>query len=87
MVLNASLASATSLGPLAAPDADGFSYEQVIEDDAVLEGFLQRCVFDSELSLEAMREDEILGAYLAARRDEAGRSRFRQDVSMIFIRR
>ncbi len=63
------------------------SYEQVIEDDEVLEGFLQRCVFDSELSLEAMREDEILGAYLAARRDEAGRSRFRQDVSMIFIRR
>jgi SAM-dependent methyltransferase len=63
------------------------SYEQVIEDDAVLEGFLQRCVFDSELSLEAMREDEILGAYLAERRDADGHSRFRQDVSMIFIRR
>jgi SAM-dependent methyltransferase len=63
------------------------SYEQVIEEDEVLEGFLQRCVFDSELSLEAMREDEVLGAYLAARRDEAGHSRFRQDVSMIFIRR
>ena len=63
------------------------SYEQVIEDDAVLEGFLQRCLFDSELSLEAMRQDEILGAYLAARRDETGPSRFRQDVSMIFIRR
>ena len=43
------------------------SYEQVIEDDAVLEGFLQRCLFDSELSLAAMREDEVLGAYLAAR--------------------
>ena len=63
------------------------SYEQVIEDDEVLEGFLQRCVFDSELSLEAMRQDEVLGAYLAERRDEAGHSRFRQDVSMIFIRR
>lgn len=63
------------------------SYEQVIEDEAVLEGFLQRCVFDSELSLEAMREDEVLGAYLAERRDSAGHSRFRQDVSMIFIRR
>jgi SAM-dependent methyltransferase len=61
------------------------SYEQVIEDEAVLEGFLQRCLFDSELSLEAMRADELLGAYLAARRDDAGRSRFRQDVSMIFI--
>ena len=63
------------------------SYEQVIEDDAVLEGFLQRCLFDSELSLAAMQQDELLGAYLAARRDEDGRSRFRQDVSMIFIRR
>jgi len=62
-------------------------YEQVIDDDAVLEGFLQRCVFDSELSLAAMRQDEVLGAYLAARRDAAGRSRFGQDVSMIFIRR
>jgi hypothetical protein len=44
-------------------------------------------LFDSELSLAAMRQDELLGAYLAARGDEAGRSRFRQDVSMIFIRR
>ncbi len=63
------------------------SYQQVIEDDAVLEGFLQRCVFDSQLSLEAMREDRVLGAYLAERRDQAGHSRFQQDVSMIFIRR
>lgn len=63
------------------------SYEQVIHDDAVLEGYLQRCLFDSELSLAAMQQDELLGAYLAARRDEDGRSRFRQDVSMIFIRR
>ena len=53
-------------------------------------GYLRRnpdCFVDSELSLEAMRQDEVLGAYLAARRDEDGRSRFRQDVSMIFIRR
>jgi len=62
-------------------------YEQVIDDDAVLEGFLQRCLFDSELSLAAMRQDEILGAYLDDRRDETGRSRFRQEVSMLFIRR
>lgn len=63
------------------------AYEQVIEDEAVLEGFLQRCLFDSELTLEAMRQDERLGAYLTARRDDSGRSRFQQDVSMIFIRR
>jgi SAM-dependent methyltransferase len=63
------------------------SYEQVVADEGVLEGFLQRCVFDSELSLDAMRRDPELGAYLADRRDEAGRHRFRQDVSMIFIHR
>ncbi|MEM7409344.1 MAG: class I SAM-dependent methyltransferase [Myxococcota bacterium] len=60
-------------------------YEQVIEDDAVLEGFLQRCLFDSELSLDDMRRDPVLGAYLDERRDAEGRSRFRQDVSMIFV--
>ncbi len=63
------------------------AYEQVIDEDAVLEGFLQRCLFDATLSLSAMRRDPVLGAYLEARRDEGGRSRFRQDVSMIFIRR
>ncbi len=63
------------------------SYEQIIDDGTVLEGFLQRCVFDSGLSLAAMRRDAVLGAYLEERRDESGRFRFRQDVSMIFIRR
>jgi len=63
------------------------AYEQVIDDDAVLEGFLQRCLFDSGLSLADMRRDEALGAYLEERRESDGRYRFRQDVSMIFIRR
>lgn len=63
------------------------TYEQVIDDDEVLEGFLQRCLFDSGLSLADMRRDEVLGAYLEERRDGDGCSRFRQDVSMIFIRR
>jgi SAM-dependent methyltransferase len=63
------------------------AYEQVIDDDAVLEGFLQRCLFDSELSLTDMRRDPALGAYLEERRVKGGRYRFRQDVSMIFIRR
>ncbi len=62
-------------------------YEQVIDDDSVLEGFLQRCLFDSGLSLSDMRRDPVLGAYLEERRDGRGCSRFRQDVSMIFIRR
>ena len=63
------------------------AYEQVIDDDRVLEGFLQRCLFDSEVSLAAMRDDPLLGAYLDERRDAEGRSRFGQDVSLIFIRR
>lgn len=62
-------------------------YEQVIDDDAVLEAFLQRCVFDASLDLAGMRADPMLGPYLEARRDEAGRTRLRQDVSLLFIRR
>jgi SAM-dependent methyltransferase len=68
-------------------DVQSIAYEQVIDDDAVLEGFLQRCLFDSALTLAEMRRDATLGAYLAARRDERGRARFRQEVAMLFIRR
>ncbi len=68
-------------------DVRPLAYEQIIDDDAVLEGFLQRCLFDSGLSLADMRRDPVLGTYLEQRRDGFGRSRFRQDVSMIFIRR
>lgn len=62
-------------------------YDQVIDDEEVLEGFLQRCLFDSTLSLAQMRADEALGAYLARCETTDGRMRFRQDVSMLFIRR
>lgn len=62
-------------------------YEQEIEDEDVLEGFLQRCLFDAGLSLSDMRRDTVLGRYLDERRDERGRARFRQDVWMLFIRR
>ena len=67
-------------------DIKPLSYEQIIDDDEVLEGFLQRCIFDSTLSLKAMLDDEVLGAYLQNCRDAEGRFHFRQDVSMIFIR-
>jgi SAM-dependent methyltransferase len=62
------------------------AYEQVIDDEAVLEGFLQRCLFDGSLRLADMRADPRLGPYLEARRDDAGRHRFAQHVWMIFIR-
>lgn len=63
------------------------SYTQEITDEAVLEGFLQRCLFDGGLSLADMRGDPALGPYLAARTGDDGVVRLRQDVSMIVIRR
>lgn len=62
------------------------SYEQVIDDRAVLEGFLQRCLFDGTLGLDEMRSDPHLGPYLDAQID-GDRARFRQEVAMLFIRR
>jgi SAM-dependent methyltransferase len=68
-------------------DVRMLSYDQVIDDERVLEGFLQRCLFDDALSLADMRRDEVLGAYLAQRRDGDGRARLPQEVAMMFIRR
>ncbi len=62
-------------------------YVQVIDDDAVLEGFLQRCLFDGSLSLSQMRADDALGPYLAERTDDHGVTRLTQHVAMITIRR
>ncbi|MEN0066435.1 MAG: class I SAM-dependent methyltransferase [Myxococcota bacterium] len=62
-------------------------YVQVIHEEPVLEGFLQRCLFDETLSLEAMRADPRLGAYLAERTTTDGSVRFTQDVAMITIQR
>ncbi len=67
-------------------DARTIHYDQVIDDETVLEGFLQRCLFDSTLSLAEMREDDALGAYLARCQTPENKMRFRQDVSMLFIR-
>ncbi|MEM9188688.1 MAG: class I SAM-dependent methyltransferase [Myxococcota bacterium] len=61
-------------------------YEQLVQNEAVLEGFLQRCLFDSELTLEDMRADSALGAYLESTRTDDGYC-FSQDVAMLFIRR
>lgn len=71
----------------AAVDVRTIAYEQVIDDEQVLEGFLQRCLFDDALSLLDMRRDEVLGPFLAQRRDSDGRTRLRQEVDMMFIHR
>ncbi len=63
------------------------TYTQEIADDAVLEGFLQRCLFDGSLSLAQMRQDEALGPYLAARQGSDGVTRLVQEVAMIVLRR
>jgi len=56
------------------------------EARATVEGFLQRCVFDDTVSLDAMEEGRHTGPYLAACRDGAG-WRFEQTVSLIFVDR
>jgi len=67
-------------------DARTITYRHVITDEGVLEGYLQRCLFDDTLDLEAMRADPELGPYLAEH-TEGGRATFEQEVAMLFIRR
>ncbi len=58
-------------------------YEHVVpfEQASVLEGYLQRCLFDDTLALDELLAAPVLGDYLAACRDEAaGAYRFAQDV-------
>ncbi len=54
------------------------------DDRAVVEGYLQRCVFDDRVSLEAMEAADGVGAYLADCRAGGG-WRFRQRVALIAI--
>jgi len=53
------------------------------ERDAV-EGYLQRCLFDDTLSLEALMENPSTGAYLADKLQD-GRWRFGQSVTLITL--
>jgi len=52
----------------------------------VLEGYLQRCLFDDALSLKDMLEDEAMGPYLRRCRQADGSYAFPQVVSMLFLR-
>jgi SAM-dependent methyltransferase len=51
-------------------------------DRAVIEGFLQRCVFDDSVSLDRMESEGAVGEYLAGRRDDDG-YRFTQVVHVL----
>lgn len=58
-------------------------YEHLVPfaQTALLEGYLQRCLFDDALSLAELLTAPVLGDYLAGCRDEAaGAYRFPQDV-------
>ena len=63
-------------------------YEHVVaeQDEAVLEGYLQRCLFDDGMSLAAMRAAPGLGPYLASCHDpRAGVHRFHQEVLCVLL--
>lgn len=50
-----------------------------------VEGFLQRCVFDEAVSLEAMLEHPVTGSYLVGCL-AGGAWRFQQTVGLVFVR-
>ena len=62
------------------------TYENNVSDDASLqvEGYLQRCVFDNTIDLEAMLENSSTGPYLK-NCIKSGKWRFKQQVFLIFL--
>lgn len=58
-----------------------YEHRVPLDDLGLLEGYLQRCLFDDTLGLDELLVAPELGAYLGSRRDEAaGVYRFAQDV-------
>ena len=70
----------------ARPEVRRLRYDHVIDaaDVAVLEGYLQRCVFDDSLSLSEMLDAPVLGPYLASQYD-AGVYRFHHEVDCVVL--
>ncbi len=64
------------------PTAGVLRYTVAHPDRAVVEGFLQRCVFDDSVPLERMESAGALGEYLAGCRGPDG-YRFTQDVHVL----
>lgn len=70
----------------------GFEAEEITYDNGVpdterdaVEGYLQRCLFEDGVTLDALLENEITGPYLADRLQD-GVWRFPQSVTLISIR-
>jgi SAM-dependent methyltransferase len=51
------------------------------------QGFLQRCLFDETVSLDAMEQDPEMGPLLTSHRATDGGFRFPQRVAMVFLAR
>jgi SAM-dependent methyltransferase len=86
------LASEDLIGELraqgAAPEVRRLGYDHVVADadTAVLEGYLQRCLFDDSLTLAELLEAPVIGPYLAGAHDAgAGVYRFHQEVDMVVL--
>lgn len=62
-----------------------YTGEVAAGDRAVAEGFLQRCLFDDDMSLEAMESDPELGELLRQHKGEDGSFRFPQVVALISL--
>ena len=62
------------------------SYENGVPEDSFsqVEGYLQRCIFDDTIDLEAMRKNMITGPYLDNCLKDR-RWRFKQEVMLIFL--
>ena len=71
----------------AAPEVRRITYDSVAPEAARdrVEGFLQRCVFDETVPLDAMLEHPVTGSYLRGCL-AGGAWRFPQTVGLIFIR-
>lgn len=72
----------------ATPAVRRIGYDHVVAaaDTAVLEGYLQRCVFDDTLALEELLAAPVVGAYLASCLDaRASVYRFHQEVDCVVV--
>ncbi len=82
-VADALTAAATAAGTGLVASRHHLHYEHLVplDDLGLLEGYLQRCLFDDTLGLDDLLVASELGPYLASCRDEAaGVYRFAQDV-------
>jgi SAM-dependent methyltransferase len=70
------------------PEVRRLAYDHVVAetDTAVLEGYLQRCLFDDTISLAEMLDAPVLGPYLASCHDAGdGVYRFHQEVDCVVL--